>query len=996
MKKTVSSGPRSDQRNNQSPELKHLNLQLSSLVQARDAFYSSLLFRYGVRETDLTKYLVAIGIFVFAFLVRLITLGESGSLAYVTFYPAIVISAFVCGTRPTILLILLSVFAAQYVFLPPYWSLMLTAGQASAILLFTLSGIVICMIVEEIYKSVHAASEVEGKVEDTIRALENDILMRARTEEALRESEQLFRSLFEQAGVGVSMCDANTGYFIKTNQRYSEIVGYSLDELQRLTLSKITHEEDLPLQRKMTESLLRGEVHEYRIEKRYLKKDGSAVWVDLTCTALWPQGETPTRHIAIVQDVTEKKRIEDALHLSEERWKYALDVTEEGVWDIDLVTNRIYLTKRCKEMLGYAEDEINDRMEDWAKLIHPDDIDCLMAMRQKSIDGTDRSFTNEHRKLCKNGSWRWIMVRGMVVDWDAAGNATRMIGTYTDIHASKEASDRLALADMVFQSSSEAIMIADERDRLLSINPAFTKVTGYELDDVRGKSLHFLDRGLQSPTFYQEMQRQLDATGQWQGELRGQRKNGEVFAEWLTINSSLNADNSLHRRVAIFSDITKLKESEELVWQEANFDALTGLPNRRMFYDRLQLELKKSSRTGLPLAMMFMDLDRFKEINDSLGHDMGDVLLKETAKRLRRCVRETDIIARLGGDEFTVILSALDDTGVIERVASDILFQLSQPYQLGSEKTYVTASIGITLYPQDAMGIDELMKNADRAMYAAKSLGRNRASYFTISMQEAAEKRLRLTNDLRQAIPEKQLELHYQPIVDLRDGKVHKAEALLRWHHPHRGMVSPAEFIPIAEETGLIVEIGDWVFENAVAEVACMRGQRPDFQISINKSAVQFRAEQDVHTHWFEHIARLGLPGNALVVEITEGLLLDPSEATQTQLHQLNEAGIEIAIDDFGTGYSSLAYIKNFSIDYIKIDQSFTRNLAPDSSDLALCEAIIVMAHKLGMRVIAEGVETAEQCALLTEAGCDYGQGYLFSRPLPSEQFMSFLGQPEA
>ncbi|HWU82869.1 MAG TPA: EAL domain-containing protein [Methylophilaceae bacterium] len=992
MKKPVSSGLGG----NKSPELTHLNHQLSSLVKARDAFYSSLLFRYGLRETELTKYLVAVAIFIIAFLARLLLIPDSSGLPYITFYPAILICAFVCGTRPSLLLVLLSTFAGQFAFTPPLWSFKDTSEYASAMLLFALSGVLVCTVIEEIYRGVAAASDVEDKVKETIRVLENDIRARAQTEDALRESEHLFRSLFEQAGVGVSLCDAVSGHFIKTNQRYCDIVGYSLEELRTLKLTTITHADDMAVQARMTQAMLAGEVKEYHIEKRYLKKDGGVVWVDLTCTALWSPGESPTRHIAVVQDITEKKTIEAALQLSEQRWKYALDVTEEGVWDIDLGTNRIFLSKRCKEMLGYTEDEIGDSMQAWASLIHPDDIDCLMAMRQRSIDGTDRTFTNEHRKRCKDGSWRWVMVKGMVVDRDAAGNAMRLIGTYTDIHASKEATDRLALADMVFQSSSEAIMIADEQDRLVSVNPAFTKVTGYALEDVRGQSLHFLDRGLQSPAFYKEMQRQLDASGLWQGELRGQRKNGEVFAEWLTINSSLNADQSLHRRVAIFSDITKLKESEELVWQEANFDALTGLPNRRMFYDRLQLELKKSSRTGLPLAMMFMDLDRFKEINDSLGHDMGDLLLKETAKRLRRCVRETDIIARLGGDEFTVILSALDDTSVIERVASDILFQLSQPYQLGAEKTYVTASIGITLYPQDAMGIDELMKNADRAMYAAKSLGRNRASYFTISMQEAAEKRLRLINDLRQAIAGNQLELHYQPIVDLKDGKVHKAEALLRWHHPHRGMVSPAEFIPIAEETGLIVEIGDWVFENAVAEVIRLRAQQPDFQISINKSAVQFRAEQNVHTHWFEHIARLDLPGNALVVEITEGLLLDPSETTQTQLHQLNEAGIEIAIDDFGTGYSSLAYIKNFSIDYIKIDQSFTRNLAPDSSDLALCEAIIVMAHKLGMRVIAEGVETAEQCALLTEAGCDYGQGYLFSRPLPSEQFMSFLGQPAA
>ena len=991
MKKVNSTGPE----NQESPELKHLKHQLNNLAQARDAFYSSLMFRYGVRESELTKYLVAIGIFIIAFFLRLLVIPQASGLPYITFYPAILICAFACGTRPTLFLILLSIVAGQYAFTPPIWSFKETTDHLSSILLFALSGIVVCIIVEEIYRNVATASEIEAKLEESIRALELDINARIKTEEALRDSEQMFRSLFEQAGVGVSMCDANTGHFIKTNKRYCEIVGYSLDELQRLTLSKLTYEDDLPLQRKMTASMLAGELHEYHIEKRYLRKDGSIVWVDLTCTALWRQGEQPTRHIAVVQDVTEKKRIAAALELSEERWKYALDITEEGVWDIDLISNKIYLTRRCKEMLGYTDAEISDSMDEWAKLIHPDDIDCLMAMRQKSIDGDERSFTNEHRKRCKDGSWRWIMVRGMVIARDNEGHALRMIGTYTDIHASKEASDRLQLADMVFQNSSEAIMIADEQDLVLSVNPAFTKVTGYGLEDVRGKSLNFLDRSLQSPTFYQEMRQQLEETGQWQGELRGQRKNGEVFAEWLTINSSLNPDSTLHRRVAIFSDISKLKESEELIWQEANFDALTGLPNRRMFYDRVQQEMKKSNRNGLPLAMLYLDLDRFKEVNDSLGHDMGDLLLKETSRRLRECVRQTDIIARLGGDEFTIILSAIEESSIIERIATDILNQLSKPYLLGTETIYITCSIGITLYPQDAISMDELMKNADRAMYAAKSLGRNRLSYFTLSMQEAAEKRLRLTNDLRKAILGNQLELHYQPIVDLKDGQVHKAEALIRWHHPDRGMISPADFIPVAEETGLIVEIGDWVFEQAAAEVVKVRQNHPNFQISINKSAVQFRAEQDAHSHWFERIQALALPGNSLVVEITEGLLLDPSETTQMQLHQLSDAGIEIAIDDFGTGYSSLAYIKNFSIDYIKIDQSFTRNLTPTASDLALCEAIIVMAHKLGIKVIAEGVETEEQRVLLTMAGCDYGQGYLFSRPLPVESFENFIANSE-
>ncbi len=435
------------------------------------------------------------------------------------------------------------------------------------------------------------------------------------------------------------------------------------------------------------------------------------------------------------------------------------------------------------------------------------------------------------------------------------------------------------------------------------------------------------------------------------------------------------------------------QHAEQLIWKQTNFDPLTDLPNRRMFHDRLEQEIKKSHRAGLPMALMFIDLDRFKEVNDTLGHDKGDLLLKEAAQRLSACVRESDTVARLGGDEFTVILGELDDIDCVERIAQNILQQLATPFSLGQEVAYVSASIGITIYPEDATGIEALLKNADQAMYAAKNQGRNRFSYFTPSMQEAAQNRMRLAVDLRAALAENQLQVHYQPIVDLASGEIFKAEALVRWQHPTRGMISPAEFIPIAEESGLIIDIGDWVFHEAVRQVGQWRAKYHDgFQISVNKSPVQFHAEDASHTGWFDYLKQHGLPGQAIVVEITEGLLLDSSTTIHDILAGFRASGLQVALDDFGTGYSSLSYLKKFDIDYIKIDQSFVRNLTPDSNDMALCEAIIVMAHKLKMKVIAEGIETQEQRDLLDAAGCDFGQGYLFSKPVPAQAFETLLG----
>jgi diguanylate cyclase (GGDEF)-like protein len=444
--------------------------------------------------------------------------------------------------------------------------------------------------------------------------------------------------------------------------------------------------------------------------------------------------------------------------------------------------------------------------------------------------------------------------------------------------------------------------------------------------------------------------------------------------------------------VALFADISQKKESDELIWKQANFDPLTGLPNRRMFYDRLNQDIKKAHRAGRPLALMFLDLDRFKEVNDTLGHDQGDALLKDTALRLNNSVRESDTVARLGGDEFIAILSELDDPGCVERIAQDILITLAKPFHIGNDIAYVSASIGITLYPEDAVTSEALLKNADQAMYAAKKQGRNCYNYFTTAMQVAAQNRMHMSNELRGALSGNQFWVAYQPIIELATNTIHKAEALIRWRHPDGVHISPAEFIPVAEDTGLIVDIGEWVFREAARQVSIWRtSQHPAFQISVNKSPLQFRDEISNCLSWPDQLQQLGLSGQSIVVEITEGMLMDASDTINSKLLAFRDAGIQVSLDDFGTGYSSLSYLKKFDIDYLKIDQSFTRSLAPGSDDMALCEAIIVMAHKLGMKVVAEGVETEEQKNLLVAAGCDYGQGYLWSKPVAPLEFETFL-----
>jgi len=444
--------------------------------------------------------------------------------------------------------------------------------------------------------------------------------------------------------------------------------------------------------------------------------------------------------------------------------------------------------------------------------------------------------------------------------------------------------------------------------------------------------------------------------------------------------------------IGAFQDISDKKKAELEIWQKSNFDFLTELPNRRMFRYCLEKKIKAARRSKTKVALLFIDLDHFKEINDTYGHDWGDIVIKDAARRLNDCIRESDTLARLGGDEFTIIIDDLDDYCPVQRIVNDILKRLSEPFNVESEIAYMSASIGITLYPDNATEIDALLKYADQAMYVAKDQGRNRFQYYTTSMQEAALARRVIVNNLRGALTNNEFQVVYQPIVELSTGSIHKAEALIRWHHPTRGLISPSDFIGVAEETGLIIDIGEWIFQQAAQQAKLWRASlSPEFQISVNTSPVQYHNTDNKLNLWLSYLNSLELPGNAIVAEITEGVLMDIHGEILDKLRAFREDDIQISLDDFGTGYSSLSYLRKFEIDYLKIDQSFVRNMKSNSKDIALCEAIIAMAHKLGIKVIAEGIETQEHKELLFNAGCDFGQGYLFSKPLPAADFQTLL-----
>jgi len=558
----------------------------------------------------------------------------------------------------------------------------------------------------------------------------------------------------------------------------------------------------------------------------------------------------------------------------------------------------------------------------------------------------------------------------------------------------KIAEKELRISAIAFESQ-EGISVTDANANILRVNQAFTNITGYSAEEVIGQNPRILKSGRQDKSFYSAMWEKINSTGVWEGEIWNKRKNGEIYPEHLIITAVKGSDEIVTNYVATLTDITHTKAAEDEIKYLAFYDPLTLLPNRRLLLDRLRQALASQARNGQSGALIFIDLDNFKTLNDTLGHDIGDMLLQQVANRLESCVREGDTVARLGGDEFVVMLEdlSIDSIEAAEQtkiIGRKILFSLNQQYQLGSHKYNNTPSIGATLFKNNEQSVDDLMKQADIAMYQSKKAGRNTLRFFDPQMQEAVDARANLEADLRNALEKNELEVFYQPIVNCKIGKIFKAEALLRWKHPDRGMISPALFIPLAEESGLILEIGEWVFMEAINTIEYWEKETGLIvQVSVNKSPVQFvRAERHP---WLERLENSSLPKGCIAVEITEGLLVTNSDKVRDELLSFQRKGIEVSIDDFGTGFSSLSYLNQFHIDYLKIDISFIKTIVENESNRALTEAIIVMAHKLGIKTIAEGVETEAQRDLLIQFDCDYIQGFLYSKPVTAADFVKLI-----
>ncbi|MFJ2364978.1 EAL domain-containing protein [Pseudomonas sp. NPDC087697] len=670
-----------------------------------------------------------------------------------------------------------------------------------------------------------------------------------------------------------------------------------------------------------------------------------------------------------------------ALSKSEARLALALKASELGLWDWNLQTDEVHHTQ-LKELFGIEPEFVTAMLSHLKPRLHPQDLPPLRRALVEHLKGRTEDYQIEYRVRHGDGHWVWIEDRGRAVERGANGRVIRMVGTRRDISVSKGLEEQRQLAATVFEAASEGIVIFDPNYALIAVNQAFSRVTGYQIEDLLGRNVVELPCSRDARRHYSAIHQALEQHGSWQGELVEARKNGELYPQWLQLNVVRDIRGNVSHIVGFFADLSARRESEERMRYLTHYDELTGLANRSLFRERLHEAHQRVRQGGRSLALLHINLDRFKLLNDSLGHEIADQMLQKMARRLVNALPEADTIARLSGDEFAVLFDAYGNLSSLARVATRLSTKLRLPLTVEGHELVVSASMGISMLPDNAREISALVSQSNMAMQHAKHLGGNNFQFYTDSLQASTLERLQLENQLRKAIEEKQLKVFYQPKLCLTTGRLNAAEALVRWDHPTMGRVPPGDFIGLAEETGLIGPIGEFVLRQACWQ-ACewqRQGLEP-IRVSVNLSVHQLRQGKLVSLVR-QVLEETGLAPHNLELELTESQLLDSVEHIIATFQQLRDLGVKLAIDDFGTGYSSLSYLKRIPVDYVKIDQAFIRGLGEGGEDEAITRAIIAMAHGLSLKVVAEGVERPEQLEFLKAELCDEVQGYLISRPV--------------
>jgi diguanylate cyclase (GGDEF)-like protein/PAS domain S-box-containing protein len=751
---------------------------------------------------------------------------------------------------------------------------------------------------------------------------------------------------------------------------------------------------------------------DYRFEVQSIRRDGSpgttaGIAVHVEAIWWWSPVMRAIYAVAIALLVLiallgwrshhhEQARHRRQLRLRESRLRQALWGSGDEFWDWDLERGTILRLGPEGTPGGHHEQSVP--ADEWRRtMVHPDDLASLDHALAEHLAGNSEHFEVEHRVRGRDDEWTWVLSRGKVVERDEGGKPLRVCGTERDISAMRAADRDRRIASEVIRNMSEAVTVTDLDFRFISVNTSFTRMTGYAEHEVLGHDASMLNGSRHAPESYTHLRQMLAETGHWRGELWQRRKDGEEFLCWVELNEVCDASGQRTHMIGVLTDITDRKRAEQELRYLANYDTLTGLPNRALLGERLGAAVISARRTGLKVALLFLDLDRFKHVNDSLGHTAGDRTLKATGARLRQCVRENDVVARLGGDEFTVVLEDLADVGGAEEMAQRLIHAFAKPLPVsGTQETVISPSIGIAMYPDHGQTPADLLKCADTAMYQAKASGRNTWAVYHPGMDARARDHATLVNALRRALDRGELRLVYQPKMTLHGDTITGMEALLRWHNRDLGEIPPSVFIPLAEETGQIHEISAYVFATACADLRRFResGHR-HLTMAINLSAAQLN-RPDLTSHICDLLAEHDVAPNQIELELTESMVMANAEQSVRLLGELKSIGTRLAIDDFGTGYSSLAYLKRLPIDTLKIDQEFVGDITTDPDDAAITSTIITMAHSLQLKVVAEGVETVEQLAFLRAQRCDEIQGYWLSRPLSADACLDFLNRHTA
>ena len=788
------------------------------------------------------------------------------------------------------------------------------------------------------------------------------------------------------AANGIMITD-HRGGIIWANEAFSRLTGYTLEEIrgQNPRIIKSGMHDDT-FYKLMWQTVLGGKIWRGSLINR--RKDGSLYTEEMTVTPVRAKENGELYFIAVKEDGTERRQAEERLKRTEERFRLLNEQAVEWIFWRDPDERFSYISPACERISGYTPREFQEHPKLMDEIIVDKDQPLWEKHRKERKDRNFSNFTQslELRIRHKNGSLRWLSHTCSPV-YSNRGSYLGIRGIYVDVTERKAAEERMALADRVFASTMEGVMITDADLRITYVNEAFTRITGYSAAKALGKTPKILQSNRHDEEFYRVMWQILRKEGGcWQGEIWNRRHNGEIYPEWLNISCLRDEVGNITHYAAVFSDLTLQKIDEENIRFLAYHDALTRLPNRFLFQERVERALTHITRTYQKAAVLFLDLDNFKRINDTLGHDAGDELLIQAGKRMQACLRSEDTVARLGGDEYGILLpeiSGPDDAGA---VAVKVLLALKQPFFLQHKEFNISTSIGVAIAPVDGIDKENLLKHADQAMYRAKDLGRANYQFYNVEMDGNLSKLLSLERGLRQALERGEFSLHFQPLVNVSNKEIVGLEALLRWQSPDFGNVPPAQFIPVAESSGLIKAIGDWVLLKACRQGAEWRKKGyQSMRIAVNVSVHQF-LEPGFAERVRDILLETDFEAEYLELEITEGVAMENVELSEIVLQKLHCLGVKIAIDDFGTGYSSLNYLKRFPISTLKIDQSFIQDNLDNSQNSVIVNSILVLARSLNYKAVAEGVETLEQLQFLEECFCDEIQGYLFSIPLPPEK----------